>query len=130
MVRQILLTTVINLRVAGAEEPRKAGVMARNKTWKVIEWSRKREWMGKILPLDCERCGRDADLPVLDEVNWARPIGAQGMGVYFDDAYLLRPGCFPEVVECRGCGAQYSDFGSVLEPRKEEDVRQALCIDI
>lgn len=94
----------------------------RKKTWKVINWSRIDEWNGETIPLQCEKCGRDAECPVLDSVHLSRPIAAGGMGIIFDtDPKLIGEACFPEEIECRKCRRQYGKWG--MNEEEVEHVR-------
>lgn len=79
-----------------------------------MQWSCKDEWDGvTTAPLQCERCGRDAECPVLGEFFGALPIWSSGMGVVFDRAPKFVKAVTPEVIECRGCRVQYSKWGGV-----------------
>lgn len=92
----------------------------RARTWKVVEWSREDEWAGEQVPFECEHCGREAFCPVLDDIHKARPIAGGGMGLVFDfSPKLAGPGCLPEVIECRKCRRQYSNWGSMVSAGKE-----------
>jgi hypothetical protein len=87
----------------------------KQKTWKVVKWSRESEWKNETISLQCN-CGRDAECPVLDSIHASRPIGATGMGIIFDtDPGLIGEGCFPEIIECRKCHRRYSGWGSMIE---------------
>lgn len=96
----------------------------RNRTWKVLEWSRESEWNGETVPLQCEGCGRDAECPVLDSIHASRPIAGGGMGVIFDtNPKAIGKACFPEVIECRKCHRAYSDWGSPAMEKEVKSVR-------
>jgi hypothetical protein len=75
------------------------------KTWKVIDWpdkpknARNHQWVS----LDCERCGREAECPV---VNAPTVMAAKGMGIFFDIGER-HPGSRPLIIQCRNCGRQY-----------------------
>lgn len=70
--------------------------------------------------MQCEKCGRDAECPVLDSVHAATPIAGGGMGVIFDtNPNLIGEACFPEVIECRKCRRQYSGWGSTEAGTRE-----------
>jgi ribosomal protein L37E len=74
------------------------------RTWKVINWPDKpkdatnEQWVS----LDCERCGREAECPVIDA---PLVIGAKGMGIFFDST--AQPSSRPLIIQCRNCGRQY-----------------------
>jgi hypothetical protein len=75
------------------------------KTWKVINWPDKPKGNKRqqMVSLDCERCGHEAECPVVDAPT---VIGAKGMGIFFDSGKRL-PGCRPLIIQCRNCRRKY-----------------------
>ncbi len=102
----------------------------KNKTWKVLKWSRAEEWKGEEIPLQCEHCGRDAMCPVLGSIHKGRPIFGGGMGVVFDtDPSVIGKACFPEEIQCRGCRRAYSNWGRTGEENLEKEVSAEKGVD-
>jgi len=77
------------------------------RTWKIIDWPDKPKEIKteRWVSLDCERCGHEAECPV---INAPPVIAAKGMGTFFD--YIPKGGLGgsqPKMIQCRNCGRQY-----------------------
>jgi hypothetical protein len=77
------------------------------RTWKIVAWPGKPKKITtrQFVSLDCERCGCEAECPV---INAPPVIAAKGMGMIFD--YIPKGGLGrsrPKMIQCRNCGRRY-----------------------
>lgn len=75
------------------------------RTWKILDWSdrpknaKAEQWVS----LDCESCGREAEIPVVDA---PLVIASKGMGIFYDLGNVM-PWSRPKIIQCRNCRRKY-----------------------
>lgn len=90
------------------------------RTFKVLRWEAPPE-ATVALPLDCPRCGTEAELPVSPEFA-AHVVAARGITVVTDPPWWVpAPGMLPDSIQCRVCGAIFE--GPVCLEGEAENVR-------
>ena len=82
-----------------------------------MRWEKPAYELGEWVPLECTRCGNEAECP-RGGMGGAIILAGWGMGFIFDG---VKPpeGWIPEEVQCRKCGSIFSNWGS---PHTKDEV--------
>jgi hypothetical protein len=74
-------------------------------TWKILRWDNRPAETGEQIPLVCEDCGRDANVPCGQLIGGSLIAILSNNGLIFDPPWFTPPdNWLPTELQCRKCG--------------------------
>lgn len=86
----------------------------------MVRWDDEPAEKGESVPLQCERCGRDAECPA-GVLRGGMIIAVSGMAMFYDPPGFRPPKEYmPDTIQCRHCRAIFGDRAPLTEAEEKE----------